>query len=248
MAYPIVLCEDQIVQLNQLEIIVQNYILFHNDLFKIQLKTQGPTEVIEYLEKFNPKQGIYFLDIDLENSIDGIDLAEKIRESDVQAKIIFVTTHDEMIPLTVQRRVETLGFILKDQPLDDYRAEVVELLTLARQRIDATRDSQQRAFTFSIGSQTFSIDRQDIYFIEPSNLPHRVFLNTKNGRYEFYGNLNDLEEKQPMLFRINRNCLVNLKNMTEINFKSREIYFGADLFRQFSRGKANKIKSLLKAY
>ncbi|TWW12467.1 DNA-binding response regulator [Dellaglioa algida] len=246
MTYPIVLCEDQIVQLNQLEIIVQNYILFHNDLFEIQLKTQGPTEVIEYLEKFNPKQGIYFLDIDLENSIDGIDLAEKIRESDVQAKIIFVTTHNEMLPLTIQRRVEALGFILKDQPLDDYRAEIAELLTLARQRIDATRDSQRRAFVFSIGSQTFSIDRQDIYFIEPSNLPHRVCLNTKNGRYEFYGNLNDLEEKYLCLFRINRNCLVNLKNITEIDFKSREISFGIELSRQFSKGKANKIKNLLK--
>ena len=246
MTYPIVLCEDQIVQLNQLEIIVQNYILFHNDLFEIQLKTQGPTEVIKYLKKFNPKQGIYLLDIDLENEMNGIDLAEKIRECDVQAKIIFVTTHDEMIPITIQRRVEALGFILKDQTLDDYRAEIAELLTLARQRIDATRDSQRRAFVFSIGSQTFSIDRQDIYFIEPSNLPHRVCLNTKNGRYKFYGNLNDLEEKYSCLFRINRNCLVNLKNITEIDFKSREISFGIELSRQFSKGKANKIKNLLK--
>ncbi|KRK45472.1 response regulator transcription factor [Dellaglioa algida] len=246
MAYPIILCEDQIIQLNQLEAIVQTYILFHTDLFKVEIKTQSPIEVIDYLEKCNPKQGTYFLDIDLASSIDGIDLAEQIRATDVQAKIIFVTTHDEMMPLTLRRRVEALGFVTKDQPLDDYRAEIVELLTLAQQRIDATRECQECDFKFSIGSQMFSIDKQDIYLIEPSSLPHRVLLNTKNGHYEFYGNLRDLEEKYPYLFRINRNCLVNLKNMTEINFKSREIKFDSELSRQFARGKSNKIKNLLK--
>lgn len=246
MTYPIILCEDQIVQLNQLETIVQNYILFHTDLFKIQLKTQSPLEVLKYLEKFKTKQGTYFLDIDLASSLDGIDLAERIRASDVQSKIIFVTTHDEMMPLMLRRRVEALGFVTKDQPLDDYRAEIVELLTLAQQRIDATRESQSQAFTFSIGSQTFSIDKQEIALIEPSGLPHRVLLNTKNGHYEFYGNLNELGEKYPYLSRINRNCLANLNNMTEVDFKSREIHFGAELSRRFARGKANKIKEQLK--
>ncbi|BBE27173.1 LytR/AlgR family response regulator transcription factor [Latilactobacillus sakei] len=242
MTYPIILCEDQITQLNQLETIIQNYILFHTELFNVEIKTQSPMEVIEYLKKFNPKQGIYFLDIDLESSIDGIELAEQIRANDVQAKIIFVTTHDEMIPLTLQRRVEALGFVTKDQSLDDYRTEIVELLTLAQQRIDAFRESQERAFTFSIGSQVFSIDKREILFIESSNLPHRVILNTKNGHYEFYGNLNDLSEKYPYLFRINRNCLVNLKNIIEIDFKSREILFGSDLSRKFARGKSNQLK------
>jgi len=34
--------------------------------------------------------------------------------------------------------------------------------------------------------------------------------------------------------------------MTEIDFKSREIHFGAELSRQFSIGKAKKIKAQLK--
>ncbi|MGX6994352.1 DNA-binding response regulator, partial [Vagococcus penaei] len=61
MGYPIVICEDQVVQLNQLETIIQNFILFHNSLFQINLKTQSPIEVENYLETFNPMQGIYFL-------------------------------------------------------------------------------------------------------------------------------------------------------------------------------------------
>ncbi|MFI3605840.1 response regulator transcription factor [Vagococcus fluvialis] len=245
MGYPIVICEDQVVQLNQLETIIQNFILFHNSLFKINLKTQSPIEVENYLETFNPMQGIYFLDIDLNHEINGIDLAEKIRSKDVQAKIIFVTTHDEMVPLTIQRRVETLGFVTKDQPFEDYRAEIIELLALAQKRIDATRTSTNQAFIFSVGSQTFTLDLQEVLFIESSTLPHRVILYAKNGQYEFYGNLTELEKKYPMFFRINRSCLSNLSNTQQINYKTRNIHFDSDLVRTFSLGKATKIKEHL---
>lgn len=246
MSYPIIICEDQIVQLNQLETIVQNFILFHSDIFRLSLKTQSPIEVENYLQKFSPKQGIYFLDIDLNHPINGIDLAEKIRAEDIQAKIIFITTHEEMIPLTIQRRVETLGFVSKDQSFESYRAEIVDLLVLAQERIDAMRISQNKAFIFSIGSQIFTIDVQDIYFMEPSDLPHRIRLYTKNGQYEFYEKLTDLEKQYPDFFRINRSCLANLHNMKEIDFKTRSIYFESDIVRTFSMGKASKIKEKIK--
>ena len=245
MTYPIIICEDQIIQLQQIETIIQNFALFHSELFQISLKTQSPDEVENYLKKFKPKQGIYFLDIDLNHTTNGIDLAEKIRVQDVQAKIIFITTHDEMIPLTIKRRVETLGFVIKDQPLDNYRSEIVELLLLAQQRIDASKVSSNQAFIFSIGSQTFTLDLQDIYFLEPSKLPHRLTLYTKSGQYEFYGKLVDLEKKYTTLSKINRFCLANLINAKEVNFKTRAVYFESDLVRLFALGKAKQIKEKL---
>ena len=148
MSCPIILCEDQIIQLNQLERIIDNFILFHDEVFKIVLKTQSPLEVKKYLKQFRPKQGIYFLDIDLNHEVNGIELAEVIRKYDVQAKIIFTTTHDEMLPVTIKRRVETLGFVTKDQTLDEYRNEIVELLLLAQERIDATKQVTNQAFVF----------------------------------------------------------------------------------------------------
>ncbi|WP_435391160.1 hypothetical protein [Enterococcus faecium] len=53
MSYPIILCEDQIIQLNQLERIIDNFILFHDKVFKIVLKTQSPLEVKKYLKQFS---------------------------------------------------------------------------------------------------------------------------------------------------------------------------------------------------
>lgn len=245
MSYPIIICEDQLIQLQQLETIIQNYLLFHDDPFEISLKTQDPAEVIQYLQQFQPKSGVYFLDIDLNHKIDGIDLAETIRNADPQAKIIFITTHEELAPLTLKRRVEALGFITKDQQLDDYRAEIMELLALAQERITAAKSDQGQNFTFSIGTQTFNLDLAEVLFLEPSSIPHRVILHTINGQYEFYGKLQELEKTYPTLFRASRSCLVNIKNIREVDFASRSLYFTHELSRTFALGKAKKLREKL---
>lgn len=245
MSYPIILCEDKLIQLQQLDNIIQNYIIFHSDMLKVVLKTQSPQEVKEYLEKFKPQNGIYFLDIDLNHSLNGIDLAEIIRKYDVQAKIIFITTHDEMAPITLKRKVEALGFIVKDQEFDSFRSEIMDLLELAQKRINAIKIARNVTFTFSVGTQTYNIDIDEILFIEPSGIPHRVILYTKQGQYEFYGRLNELEEKYSALFRASRGCLVNLKNTKEIDFRKRILVFDEELTRSFSIGRTKKMKLLL---
>ncbi|MDD0851220.1 DNA-binding response regulator [Enterococcus faecalis] len=246
MSYPVIVCEDNHVQLNQIQTIIKDFNLFHNDLFKLSLKTTNPIEVECFLRNVRPTKGIYILDINLNHSVNGIDLAEKIRTQDVESKIIFITTHEEMMPLTIQRRVETLGFVTKDQDFESYRAEIVELLVLAQKRIDASRNLTNQAFVFSIGSQTFTLDLQEIYFLESSELPHRVILHTQNGQYEFYDKLTNLESQYPTLLRISRSCLANPLNMREVNFKTRTITFSSDLIRTFSLSKATLIKKKLK--
>ncbi|MEO1768896.1 MULTISPECIES: response regulator transcription factor [Enterococcus] len=245
MSYPIIICEDQLIQLQQLDTIIQNYLLFHNDPFEVVLKTQNPLEVKKYLQQFQPKNGVYFLDIDLNHTIDGIDLAETIRNADAQAKIIFITTHEELAPLTLKRRVEALGFITKDQPLEDYRTEIMELLSVAQERIATAKNDQGQNFTFSIGTQTFNLNLAEVLFLEPSTIPHRVVLYTVNGHYEFYGKLQDLEKAYPALFRASRSCLVNLTKAREIDFANRTIHFNAELSRTFALGKAKKLKERL---
>ncbi|WP_125568781.1 LytR/AlgR family response regulator transcription factor [Companilactobacillus insicii] len=245
MTYPIIICEDDMVQLQQFEILVNNYILFHNDPFEVAFKTQSPDEVLEYLQEYPTTNGIYFLDIDLKNQLTGIDLAVKIRKIDVQAKIIFVTTHDEMAPLTFKRKVEALGFITKDQEPEDFRQEFYDTLSLAKERIDRIMTTQKRCFAFSVGNQIYHINLDDVLFIETSTVPHRLDLYTRTGKYEFYGNLNDLEKKYSSLFRANRSCLANPQTISEADFSKRKMYFGPELVRPFSLGKAKKLKTLM---
>lgn len=246
MSYPIVACEDNFIQLHQLENIIKNYVLFHDDFFELELFTQSPQDVTNYLKKFSPQNGIYFLDIDLKNKLTGIDLAEKIRKVDTLGKIIFITTHDELAPVTLKRKVEALGFITKDQKRENFRDEVMEVLELAKERIVDSRKKIKRNFSFTIGKQAYNVRMDDVLFIEPSIIPHRLVLQTTEGQFEFYGKLNILEENYSNLFRLSRSCLANLDNIKEVNFSKRIAIFSEDKEITFSTRHSKKLKEYLK--
>ena len=245
MSYPIIMCEDNQIQLQQLDKLVENYILFHSDLFKVELEASKPQQVIDYLDKSEPKNGIYFLDIDLKAEIDGIQLAAIIRKKDVQAEIIFVTTHDELAPLTLKRKVAALDFIEKDQPLDDYRQEIYDTLDYAKQIIDETRTVQKKGFSFEVGSQVYNLDKSEVIFLEASDIPHRLNLDSTNGKFEFHGKLTELEKKYPFLFRISRSCLINPENIHHVDFSIREVGFSDGTTQKFSIGKSKKLKNII---
>lgn len=247
MSYPIVACEDNFVQLHQLESIIKNYVLFHDDFFKLELFTQSPQAVKEYLKKFSPQNGIYFLDIDLKNKTNGIDLAETIRKSDPLGKIIFVTTHDELAPVTLKRKVEALGFVTKDQTSENFRDEIMELLEVARDRIVDSRDKMKINFSFFIGKQVYNVHMDEVLYIEPSVIAHRLVLHTIDGQYEFYGKLNVLEKNYSNLFRISRSYLANMKNIQEVDFSKRTIRFFEEQEITFSKRHSKKIKEYIKS-
>ncbi|MFW7421265.1 hypothetical protein ACODH8_13720 [Vagococcus fluvialis] len=50
MSYPIIICEDNLAQLQQLKTIIDNYILFHDEEFNVRITTQSPEEVIKYIK------------------------------------------------------------------------------------------------------------------------------------------------------------------------------------------------------
>lgn len=246
MSYNIIICINNPTYINQINTIIQNFNLFHNNIFKIKLKTSYPEEVENYLKASSLQKNIYFLGINANDSITGIDLAEKIRDYDPAAKIIFIIPNDEIPPLTSQKCIEVLGFIRQDQPLVKFREKIIDLLLLAQKRIDEIRKNQNIAFVFSIGPQTFNIDFNEIVFLETSELPHRLKLTTINDEYEFYGKLSYFEKNYSLFFRISRSCLINPKQIRRINYQTRYIHFYNKSYRKFSLGNATKIKKIFK--
>ncbi|WP_125588263.1 LytR/AlgR family response regulator transcription factor [Companilactobacillus jidongensis] len=248
MSYPIIICEDNFVQLQRMGSIIDNYIQFHNEFFNVVLKSDNPNEITEYLEKYSIQNGIYFLDIDLHKSINGIDLAEKIRTIDVLAKIVFVTTHDEMAPQTFQRKVEAIGFVAKDQDPDDFRKEIQDILALSQKRIDEVKviKNQDDIVSFHYDNMAYNVESSEILFIEPSPInSHKLELYTKSGKFEFYGKLKEFENKYSFLVRANRSCLVNPKSIKQVDFNTREMVFDEGLSRYVTPLKKKKLKDIM---
>lgn len=110
---PIYICEDDPKQRQQLLEIVANYVMIEALDMQVELATADPFEIVARLEAEPGRAGIYLLDIDLNSSLNGIELAAKIREFDDLGKIIFVTTHAELAPMTFRYKVEAYDYIVK---------------------------------------------------------------------------------------------------------------------------------------
>ena len=88
----IFICEDNLAQRTSLEQLIQQTILLNNWEMTLRLNTENPLEILTYLEEYPQTQGVYFLDIDLNTEMNGIQLGAEIRNRNPHGKIIFITT------------------------------------------------------------------------------------------------------------------------------------------------------------
>ena len=94
----VLILEDNNLQRKTISQIVQNRIMINNtdksyDM-EIAISTDNPVDAINYVENHREEMVLAFLDIDLKNKqINGLDIAEHIRQYLRFAEIVFVTTH-----------------------------------------------------------------------------------------------------------------------------------------------------------
>lgn len=240
--YPIIICEDSHEQLAHITTLVKNYILFHDDSFELVLSANSPDDVLTYIHKFNPKKAVYLLDIDLNHSMNGIDLAEHIRKNDPDAKLIFITTHEEVAPLTIKRNLEATDFIEKGYSITELRDSLYKALQIAYDRLTHSLTERKKIFTFSFASQTYHFPFDEVMILETSGLSHKLVLKTRNGEYQFSGNLSEFEQKYPQLFRVSKSSLINPENIFTIDYRNKTIIMNNKSTVFFSSRMTKKIK------
>ncbi|MCI8408726.1 MAG: response regulator transcription factor [Lachnospiraceae bacterium] len=216
-------CEDVEIQRNKLKKILENIIVMEELDMEIVIVTESPYELLEYAKK-TEEVGIYFLDVDLQTDMDGMELAKEIRKYDPRGFIVFVTTHSELSYMTFQYRLEAMDYIVKDEGDNAIHKRVYNCLLNADERFTSRNNRMQDVFTFKVNERLFAIEYDDIIYFETSPTTHKVILHGKNRVTEFYGRIKGLEEKlDGRFYRCNRSFLLNKKNIKEINIKDKEV-------------------------
>ena len=94
--------EDDPEQLATLKKIITNHIMINDFDMALTVATGTAQTLLDYVDAHTDIEGLYFLDIEYSGQqLNGLELASKIRDHDVNAKIVFVSTHAEMAFLTV---------------------------------------------------------------------------------------------------------------------------------------------------
>jgi len=225
-----------------METVIHSYAISKDCELRLLLSTDSPTELLDYLEHHKGQNNLYILDVDLAHDMDGIVLASKIREKDVQGKIVFVTTYDQLSYLTFRYKVEALDYIIKDNP-QDIIERVWKCIDLAYERY-VSNTLQKDYYQVNTGSGVQNIPINEIMFFESHQTSHKLILHTENSRIEFYDSLSNVTEASPYFYRSHKSFVVNVKNIKYVNKKERKI-------EMFNNGVAlitvKKIRGLLEA-
>ncbi|MBX8937148.1 LytTR family DNA-binding domain-containing protein [Enterococcus gilvus] len=219
---PIFICEDNTVQRKAIEDYIQNYIMIEDIDMKVEISTDNPYEIISYLKENSFNNGIYFLDIDLQSDIDGLKLGAIIRNMDISGKIVFITTHSEMMYFTFKYKVEAMDYIIKDD-INDLQKRIIDVLEQARKHYQDDKNDQEERIKIKINNKIRVFSLKEVMFIETSQVPHKLILHLSQNTIEFYGKINEIEALSSSMIRIHKSFVINLENISVINKRKYEV-------------------------
>ena len=109
----IIVCDDDSFTLSMISDILTDLIPALPMEVEIACLASSIREVLVYVNS-NPDTYLFFLDLDMGNGqLNGIDLAQQLREKAIPAKIVFVTSHIEKCMAILKSGVEPFDFIEK---------------------------------------------------------------------------------------------------------------------------------------
>jgi len=213
----VLICDDDPHHRAKMESIITKHIATADVQMELIVSASGPEEVLEYLKKHPDKRGLYFLDVDLQHEIDGITLGVEIRKTDSLAKIVFVTTHEELAYLTFKQKVEAMDYIVKDRP-EDVETRTLECVLEAYKRYLQEKDTEPKYFTVNTQGALWSILHDDILFFETHpRITERMILHMEDNEVDFRGIISKIESLVPEFYRCHRSFLVNPSKIARVD-------------------------------
>jgi len=221
----IFVCEDDLRQQKRIGKIIENYIMIEELDMKLVLSTDNPIAILEYVKKNSEAGGLYFLDVNLNHEMDGIALAVELRILDPLGKIVFVTTHSELVFLTFTHKIEALDYIIKDANLEEMKRKIVQCVQIAHDRQLTTKETNTYYFALKIAGKTEIIPLREIMFFETSSVRNQLLLHLKNSKVHFRGTMKEVENHNSAFIRVHHAIVANKHNIKFIDVKKMEIEF-----------------------
>ncbi|WP_225424586.1 response regulator transcription factor [Lactiplantibacillus mudanjiangensis] len=239
--------EDDPEQLATLKQIISNHIMINAFDMDLTLATGKAQALLDYLQAHPGVEGLYFLDIEYTGqALNGLELATKIREQDVNAKIVFVSTHSEMAFLTFERRIEPLDFVVKDLGHTVVKDKVEKDIRIAYERYTKQGVTNKAMFSYSKGGQLFNIPLEQVLFIETGAVRNKLVLHLADRIVQYNGKISDETVAHPELFRVHKSFLVNPSSLVRVDKQAQMGYFANGETVDIAVRKMHDLTSLIK--
>ena len=240
----IFICEDENEVLKRIERVIKNYIMINDLSIEIITSSTNPLNILEESSKHGIANS-YFLDIDLgENAMTGINLGKKIRDIDPFAKLIYITSFDNMQVRILNEMIAPLAYIIKNS--SDMDENIRKVLAKAyEQYIKSTRlNSNIGKVPIKVGLKQEFYDISELLYFEALE-GHKIKLNLVNDKeITFFGKISNLEILHPSIYICHRSYAINLENIDKLDSETIIFKDGTSIY--LSSKTIRRIKKRLK--
>ncbi len=243
--FSIYLLEDNDSQRKYYREIVDNTVMIND--YPVNVVESSGTE--SFYDSFTKEQfGLFFLDMELDGDVKaGLKVAEFVRSNIPDAKIVFVTTHEELAFLTLERKVSPLDYVLKDKSSEEIKTQIIRDIELAEQYYQTSIFRKEKTFGYKVGSKYFSVPMKELILLyTEKDAPGRVKLEANNREMSFPGNLNALEDKYDNLLRVDKSSLINVDRIVSYDRHKRILHLDNDVQCAVSIRKSSVVSKLFK--
>ena len=189
----------------------------------------------------NDQKKIYILDIEVPNSISGLELARKIRMTDWKSVIIMVTSHNELGYEALKSQIMLLDFISKFSP-----TWKTNLKNTIKKAMNKTKEIP--VLILETPNMIYRIYTDDILYILRDQVERKCKIKTINDEIYFPKSIKEFSALlDDRFFLSHRSCYINLKQVKKVDFKKLRIYFNNGEFIDYlSRDKKKELKEYVR--
>ncbi len=242
----IFLCDNDPDQLNNIMNSVSSEIAKNDYNMNVVFSCSKPEELLLQAKKYKGRSNLYFLDIELEASINGIELAHSIRKFDPRAYIVMVTAYADYMPITFSYMIEPLAYILKGDP-SKMDIQISSAIRLAWERHKQTKSNEENGCLFSVNTKarTINLNSNDLYYITTSSIPHILEICGKKTMTQARGTINESLENLPKNFiKISRETIINIDYVKSFDPSDKSVTMINDSYFQVSTRQSRELKNL----
>lgn len=233
MFYRIGICDDDNFFLEQAEEILHKYEKSKGFTFDIHTYSSGEELLDHYkLHHFH----VLLLDMEM-NGLNGIQVAEKIRESDTDVSLIYITTHDNFALDAFN--VDAESYLVKPfspRKLFTILDRVFQKLMLQLSFLEY----EKNYISLGTGEDIFQLSFDAIIYI--SKYRNHMIFHTKKQEHHVYMNLKDIIQKLDIsvFVQINKGQIINWQKVTYVKDN---IIVAGDIELQISRSHVKKLNT-----
>lgn len=211
-----VLCDDNSLFLNHLSKLLESIFIEKNLDFIINFKSTSPKEILDYINKNTVD--VLFLDIKLNSSINGCDIAKQIRKINKNIYIIFITGHLEYA--LIAYKYKTFDYLPK--PIS--KEKLTETILRLFEDINENKKSISNSNCFININKNIIINKNEINYIKKDGV--KLIFCCTNSNYQIYSSFKKFKIFLSDNFvQCHKSYIFNSNNFSKINFKENFILF-----------------------